>query len=119
MMLYNDVVRSAEMTEKQLQELESDLSVRGIGKGKSKSLLKKQLSDKEEKSPPNKTFNCRNCGTRHGARECPAYGKTCRNCQRQNHFQNMCRSRKKVRGLEEETKEHHSNTNLFVGAVTT
>ena len=119
MMLYNDVVRSAEMTEKQLQELESDLSVHGIGKGKSKSLLKKQLSDKEEKSPPNKTFNCRNCGTRHGARECPAYGKTCRNCQRQNHFQNMCRSRKKVHGLEEETKEHHSNTNLFVGAVTT
>ena len=31
----------------------------------------------------------------------------------------MCRSRKKVHGLEEETKEHHSNKNLFVGAVTT
>ena len=31
----------------------------------------------------------------------------------------MCRSRKKVHGLEEETKEFHSNTNLFVGAVTT
>ena len=29
------------------------------------------------------------------------------------------RSRKKVHGLEEETKELHSNTNLFVGAVTT
>ena len=107
------------MTEKQLQELESDSSVHGIGKEKSKSVLKKQLSDKEQKPPPNKTFNCRNCGTRHGARECPAYGKTCHNCQRQNHFQNMCRSRKKVHGLEEETKEHHSNTNLFVGAVTT
>ena len=114
-----DVVRSAEMTEKQLQELESDSSVHGIGKEKSKSVLKKQLSDKEEKSPPKKTFNCRNCGTRHGARECPAYGKSCHNWQRQNHFQNMCRSRKKVPGLEEETKEHHSNTNLFVGAVTT
>ena len=84
-----DVVRSAEMTEKQLQGLESDSSVHGIGKEKSKSVLKKQLSDKEEKPPPNKTFNCRNCGTRHGARECPAYGKTCHNCQRQNHLQNM------------------------------
>ena len=114
-----DVVRSAEMTEKQLQELESDSSVHGIGKEKSKSVLKKSSSDKEEKPPPNKTFNCRNCGTRHGARECPAYGKTCHNCQRQNHFQNMCRSQKKVHGLEEETKELHSNTNLFVGAVTT
>ena len=42
-----DVVRSAEMTEKQLQELESDSSVHGIGKERSKSVLKKQLSDKE------------------------------------------------------------------------
>ena len=55
-----DVVRSAEMTEKQLQELESDPSVHGIGKEKSKSVLKKQLSDKEEKPPSNATFNCRN-----------------------------------------------------------
>ncbi|XP_068674761.1 uncharacterized protein [Montipora foliosa] len=86
-----DVVRSAEMTEKQLQELESDSSLHGIGKEKSKSVLKKQLSDKEEKPPPNKTFNCRNCGTRHGARECPANEKTCRNCQKQKHFQNMCK----------------------------
>ncbi|XP_068696993.1 uncharacterized protein [Montipora foliosa] len=107
------------MTEKQLQELESDSSVHGIGKEKSKFVLKKSSSDKEEKPPPNKTFNCRNCGTRHGERECPAYLKTCHNCQRQNHFQKMCRSRKKVHGLEEETKELHSNTNLFVGAVTT
>ena len=89
-----DVVRSAEMTEKQLQELESDSSVHGISKEKSKSVLKKHLSDKEEKPPPNKIFNCRNCGTRHGASECPAYGKTCHNCQRQHHFQSMCRSPK-------------------------
>ena len=49
------VVRSAEMTEKQLQELESDSSVHGIGKEKSKFVLKKSSSDKEEKPPPNKT----------------------------------------------------------------
>ena len=71
-----DVVRSAEMTEKQLQEQESDSSVDGIGKEKSKSVLKKQLSDKKEKPAANKTFYCRNCGTRHGVTKCPAYGKT-------------------------------------------
>ena len=49
-----DVVRSAKMTEKKLQELESDSPVHGIGKEKSKSVLKKQLSDKDEKPPPNK-----------------------------------------------------------------
>ena len=114
-----DVIRSVEMTEKQLQELESDSSVHSIGKEKSNSVFKRQLSDKEEKPPPNEIFNCRNCGIRHGARECPAYGKTCHNCQRQHHFQSMCRSRKKVHGLEEEIKEHHCNANLFVGAIST
>ena len=49
----------------------------------------------------------------------PRMGKLAAIAKRQNHFQNMCRSRKKVHGLEEETKEHHSNKNLFVGAVTT
>ena len=41
-----DMVRLAEMTEKQLQELESDSLVHGIGKEKSKSVLKKQHSEK-------------------------------------------------------------------------
>ena len=110
-----DVVRSAEMTEKHLQELESDSSVHGIGNEKNKSVLKKQLSDKEEKPPTKKMLNCRNCGTKHGVGECSAYGKM---CQRQRHFQSMCRSRKKIHGLEEETKEHDCNTNRFVGAIT-
>ena len=102
-----------------MKELDSDSSVHGIGREKDKSTYKKTPSDNEEKRPPSKKFSCGNCGTRHGARECPAYGKTCNCCQRRN-FQSVCRSRKIVHGLgAEQQEEHNSDSTLFVGAVTT
>ena len=102
-MLALDVVRSAETTEMQLKELDSDSSLK---------------SPNEGKRPPIKIFNCTKSGTRHGARECPANGKTCHNCQRKHHFESMCRSRKKIRGLEQQQQEYDSDLTLFVGAVT-
>ena len=117
-----DVVRSAEATEMQMKELDSDSSVHGIGREKDKSTDKKTPSDNEEKRPPSKKFNCRNCGTgRHGETECPAYGKTCNYFQSRNHFQSVCRSRKKVHGLgvEQQEEEHDLDSTPFVGAVTT
>ena len=114
-----DVVRSVEATDMQMKELD-DSSVHGIGREKNKSTDKKTPSDNEEKRPPSKKFNCGNCGTRHGARECPAYGKTCNYCQRRNHFQSVCRSRKKVHELGVEQQEGNvPDSTLFVGAVTT
>ena len=114
------VVRSAEATEMQMKELDSDSSVHGIRKDKNKSTRKKTSSDNEEKRPLSKTFKCWNCGTRHGSRECPAYGKTCNNCQKRNHFQSVCRSRKKVHrlGVEQQEEEHDLDSILFLGAVT-
>ena len=104
----------------QMKELDSDSSVHGIGREKDKSTDKKTPSDNEEKRPPGKKFNCRNCGTRHSARECHAYGKTCNYCQRRNHFQSVCRSRKRVQGLGiEQQEEHDLDSTLFVGAITT
>ena len=76
-------------------------------------------SPNEGKRPPIKIFNCTNSGTRHGARECPTNGKTCHNCQRKHHFESMCRSRKKIHGLEQQQQEYDSDLTLFVGAVTT
>lgn len=35
-------------------------------------------------------YNCRRCGNRHAARQCPAYGKTCAKCKGRNHFAKMC-----------------------------
>lgn len=38
--------------------------------------------------------SCRNCGKTHLINKCPAFGKQCFICKRQNHFSNSCRSKK-------------------------
>ena len=38
--------------------------------------------------------SCRNCGTSHPPRRCPAYGKKCHNCGVEGHYKALCRSRK-------------------------
>ncbi|CAI6370305.1 unnamed protein product [Macrosiphum euphorbiae] len=38
-----------------------------------------------------KKFSCNRCGISHGINECPAYGKTCNNCFKLNHFAVKCR----------------------------
>ncbi|XP_075560009.1 uncharacterized protein LOC142591584 [Dermacentor variabilis] len=37
-------------------------------------------------------YDCRNCGGKHSPRRCPAFGKTCRRCQRKNHFARCCKA---------------------------
>ena len=114
-----DVVRSAEATEKQIKELESDASVYGV--------KRETITPPNWKTPLNneakrisKMFSCRNCRARHGARECPAYGKTCHHCHKQHHFQSMWRSRKNIHGLTQEVEdEHDCESTLVVGAITT
>ena len=53
-------------------------------------------------APPTRTAqNCPNCGRRHDTQRresCPAFGKTCRKCQKRNHFAVKCRSRRRNPG---------------------
>ena len=35
---------------------------------------------------------CSRCGYRHQPRNCPAFGKTCKKCIKQNHFAQICRN---------------------------
>lgn len=48
--------------------------------------------------PSTKNIDCRYCGYKHPMRQCPAYGQQCTECNRYNHFPNMCAvsKRKKV-----------------------
>lgn len=39
------------------------------------------------------TFNCKRCGSKHGPRQCPAYGKECKNCSKNGRFAKMCKSK--------------------------
>ena len=112
-----DVVRSADATEIQLRDMANDSAVHG----NKKTPFRKTPSANEDSPSSSKIFNCRNCGTRHSVRECPAYGKTCHNCKKQHHFQSMCWSRKKVHGIraKEEEEENDCEPPLLVGEVTT
>ena len=98
----------------------SDSSVHGIGMEKKNPPFRGTPSANEGRLSSSKIFKCRNCGIRHGVRECPAYGKTCHNCKKQHHFKSMCRSVKNVHWLtaEDEEEEYDCESPLFVGSVT-
>ena len=68
---------------------------------------------------------CKYCGTWHDAGKCPAYGKNCSKCGKNNHFASVCMSRttekaksktrpRKVHNLEE---SDDSDSDFFVNAV--
>ncbi|XP_077535303.1 uncharacterized protein LOC144147109 isoform X2 [Haemaphysalis longicornis] len=44
-------------------------------------------------------YSCQRCGRRHAPRNCPAFGRTCRKCQRKNHFAVCCKSDNRVNEL--------------------
>ena len=50
--------------------------------------------DRSAKSPSKASAKapCKYCGERHPPRRCPAYGKTCKRCQKENHVAKVCRS---------------------------
>ena len=39
--------------------------------------------------------SCQNCGTNHPPRRCPAFGKKCHNCGKDNHYKALCRSHRR------------------------
>ncbi len=79
-------------------------------------LTKTDVSDevkfvKQKKSSTQKgyTNNCRYCSKKHELvkTQCPAYGKSCKTCGKQNHFSQMCRQ-----GASSDKKVYKKHTNL-------
>lgn len=70
----------------------------------------KQRSQRETKTD----YKCGKCGGRHKPRSCPAYGKICHNCGKNNHFSKCCKmeavKKKKVHAVEEEPEEFFVDT---------
>ena len=68
-----------------------------------------------------KAKECTKCGTRHEPRSCPAFGKTCSNCKKPNHFAKVCRVKKQTNhfvGKEaniEENNGSNSDYSYFIG----
>ena len=56
------------------------------------------------------------CGTKHKPRSCPAFGKTCNNCKKPNHFAKMCRMKKQTNHFvreEANIEENNGSTSKF------
>ena len=64
----------------------------------------------------NKAKECPQCGTKHEPRSCPAFGKTCNNCKKPNHFAKRCRVKKQTPhcvGKEANFEENQSSTSDY------
>ena len=55
--------------------------------------------------------NCKFCGRSHMPRKCPAYGKSCNKCKKQNHFASVCRQdiKNKVDAVSDSIANIHCN----------
>lgn len=58
--------------------------------------------------------DCTKCGRNHFINQCPAYGKNCVLCKMQNHFANVCKNKKRVNEIQNNSIEQK---NLIVGNV--
>ena len=81
-----DVVLCTEATEMQMKELDSDSSCMELEGKRTCQPARKHLQIMKKKDLQARSSIARTV-KQDGARECPAYGKTCNYCQRRNHFQ--------------------------------
>ena len=64
-----------------------------------------------------KKASCKFCGHTHILKkeECPAWGKTCKNCKKKNHFAVKCQQKKKLHAVQESESESDDEQLLSVG----
>ena len=123
------ICRASELSKQQVKSIGSAPSaVHALNKRRVKGYNKSKIVKKEEK-PFNRRFNassnkCGKCGKIHEKNKCPAFGRTCHNCQKKNHFSNVCRSTKKVHEVEcespssdDEGDTHYLDTVTVVKSV--
>ena len=90
---------------------------------KKKEGLKKKAHSKSEQDAKADSYNCRKCGSRHGTKQCKAYGKKCQKCQKPNHFAKMClasanhKMQSKVDAVNENSESSEDEFGFFIGAV--
>ncbi|KAL7883911.1 hypothetical protein SRHO_G00015690 [Serrasalmus rhombeus] len=98
-----DLCRASQSSRQQVKELaKTEIAVHAVRtKEQHKKRQCKQNKDKMVDG------NCKKCGGSHAPRTCPAYGKTCNNCGKRNHYAKCCtaETKKKVHTLDEEPDE--------------
>ena len=111
-----EVARVDEVSVQQLKEMtdETEQDVHAV--------KKKNWRHKDSKSSA-ATHTWGRCGRQHGDAPCPAMGKVCRKCNAKNHFEKMCRTKKKVTNRSHKQRVNtvddsdSSDTEYFVGTI--
>lgn len=90
--------RAAETVKTQAKELFSEsCNVDAVRRDANKAVRHKSVAPevKNVETPANregKGKTCSRCGTQHLPRRCPAYGKICHNCNKNNHYARCCKN---------------------------
>lgn len=61
--------------------------------------------------------NFNRCGYQHSPRSCPAFGKKCAKCKKDNHFAQVCRQRNFVSTIDKKSDDSDDNESYFLGEI--
>lgn len=109
-----DICRANEATQSHMKALheETEVSVNKLGRVKLTRTPKDSVLDKSD---------CNKCGYKHEPRKCPAFGQTCKVCNKKNHFGRMCQTKKpkeSYRKMERSVnKIDREESEMFIGAL--
>lgn len=124
-----DICRANEMTSNQVKVLNEEIEVnkiRSVKHSKKAHRTKAKSSPTEHKTRIKMTENdqkaqslCPRCGYEHGPKQCPAYGQTCKACNKKNHFAKKCRSnRNQASGTRTlHVVETEEEDDFFIGTI--
>jgi len=91
------------------ESMTSQLKLVEDGQGTSVSAVSQSAESGAITPAPQSFPECRNCGRKHDIQRrdmCPAFGKTCRKCQKRNHFAVKCRSQRRDPGIRVVEESH-------------
>ena len=110
------IVQNYEYCQKQLKSMTlsgasgaSGSSVDAINRRKSGEGARPRSSQPNMGPQRQQYKQCENCGTKHEKKKCPAYGKTCFKCGKQNHYQKLCRAKQCVTNAVHEINNDSAN----------
>ena len=96
-----DICRAAEVTDSRMASIKNSLDSNVNALDKDNKYSKHRQRDNKTKrineASQQSKMLCKNCGNKHirEKNKCPAYGKSCKECGKKNHFAKMCKNKDK------------------------
>ena len=60
---------------------------------------------------------CHYCGGNHKIRQCPAYGATCKSCNKPNHFAKVCKAKGKINVIKENEYNCDKDSSFYFNSI--